>query len=44
MDKTITQSNYNILKGVFDEMMGPEKVRPHYEKFKNRLPALKMAR
>lgn len=27
------QNNYNSIKGVFDEMMGPDKVRAHYDKF-----------
>lgn len=33
MEKRITQEDYKLIQGVFDEMMAPGKVRPHYDKF-----------
>jgi uncharacterized circularly permuted ATP-grasp superfamily protein len=37
----ITSDSYSLIKGVFDEMMGPEKVRTHYDKFIKSFTALK---
>nr|WP_322625252.1 circularly permuted type 2 ATP-grasp protein [uncultured Flavobacterium sp.] len=33
MEKRITQDDYKLIQGVFDEMMAPGKVRSHYDKF-----------
>lgn len=33
MNKNTTLTSYELIKGVFDEMMAPGKVRPQYDKF-----------
>jgi uncharacterized circularly permuted ATP-grasp superfamily protein len=33
MDKNTTLTSYQLIKGVFDEMMAPGNVRPQYDKF-----------
>jgi len=41
MDKNTTLTGYELIKGVFDEMMAPGNVRPHYDKFISSFTSLK---
>ncbi|MFP9098356.1 circularly permuted type 2 ATP-grasp protein [Flavobacterium sp. RHBU_24] len=41
MDKITTLTGYELIKGVFDEMMAPGNVRPQYDKFISSFTSLK---